>query len=260
MARYAAETARLAPFMPCDTSRVDDARAPARLAQRRYVVSSDAPNFPEVLTPADSDFPRVVDLSDAAESGAAPLAAHIRQAMDERLPTEGALVFRGCDRATADPQAFAELLAALSPSYLPRDYVAGAAARSSLAEGVMTASVSVALDSVVADTSRSVVGTVAQDDPASVSIEPHLEMSYSADPPDVVLFGCMSAPGPRQGGETPVADMRAFTAAIDPSVLVRFFLVGAAPLQPRIPPHARLRSCCLRTSSQSVACATRGAC
>ena len=48
----------------------------------------------------------------------------------------------------------------------------------------------------------------ASDDPPEVTMEPHLEMSYSKTMPSRIMFYCHQAPQPWEGGQTPICDMR----------------------------------------------------
>lgn len=58
------------------------------------------------------------------------------------------------------------------------------------------------------------------DYPAAYPIQLHCEYSYGARWPMRLLFGCLVAP--ESGGQTPVADMRAVLARMDPAVAARF--------------------------------------
>lgn len=56
--------------------------------------------------------------------------------------------------------------------------------------------------------------------PPYYPIPNHNEMSFLSDPPRRLMFACLVAA--RRGGETPLADMRAVAAGLDPGVRERF--------------------------------------
>lgn len=169
-------------------------KPPIQLSMRKFVVSSEAPHFPQQLRHADPSFPTPVPLSsttlegDSFEDATAAVAKEMRAAIDGQLLDKGALVFGGLQRWTEQPAAWSQLVSALG--YPAMAYTGGTAARTVMADAVLTAS----------------------DDPPQVSIDPHQEMSYAARYPGKLMFACKANDHrPQGGGETPMADMRAVT-------------------------------------------------
>eukprot|EP00931_Biecheleriopsis_adriatica_P010379 TRINITY_DN111455_c0_g1_i1.p1 TRINITY_DN111455_c0_g1~~TRINITY_DN111455_c0_g1_i1.p1 ORF type:complete len:424 (-),score=55.83 TRINITY_DN111455_c0_g1_i1:238-1509(-) len=97
--------------------------------------------------------------------------------------TPGAVLLRGLPLANASD--LSKLLHDLGTSDMP--YTGGVAPRSEVSKGVMQASI----------------------EPASVTIEPHWEMSYAADYPQILLFFCSRRPQKAGEGLTPITDGRA---------------------------------------------------
>ena len=183
-----------------------------RVQGRPYLAGSDSPSFPQSLTLArdDLDFPRVLDCRAAACGAGADVkevGKALRAAVDKHLPESGALLFRQLDSfdcIDATSASFSRLFTALG--YTPRGYAGGTASREELAESVLTAS----------------------DDPAVVSIEPHIEMAYMAERvPSKIMFFCESpAAADDGGGQTPIMSVRTLLEALDPAVVARFRKLG----------------------------------
>ena len=150
---------------------------PVPIHNRPLLVSSSSPSFPKYLAPAEPSFPALVTPS-APFSSIAELGEAVDCHISSQLETHGALLFR-LGSAINSPIEFNTLIESLSSS--PMHYTGGSTVRTSVATNVLTAS----------------------DDPPLVTIEPHNEMSYTADPPTRIAFYCMSTAS--HDGQTPIA-------------------------------------------------------
>ncbi|GLF92747.1 TauD/TfdA family dioxygenase [Streptomyces yaizuensis] len=126
------------------------------------------------------------------------VAAARRAEIEERLTAHGAVLFRGFDVASAEE--FARFGEAVSPQQL--DYVYRSTPRSAVTDGVFTTT----------------------EYPAEQEIPLHCENAYQRTWPLKLAFCCL-VPA-TTGGETPLADLRTVTAALDPALLERFATRG----------------------------------
>ncbi|WP_261720517.1 TauD/TfdA family dioxygenase [Streptomyces sp. FZ201] len=117
-----------------------------------------------------------------------------REEVDTRLTEQGAVLFRGFDMTT--PEDFARFGRAASAARL--DYTYRSTPRSTVTDGVFTTT----------------------EYPADQEIAPHCENAYQRTWPLKLAFFCQTPA--TTGGETPLADLRAVTAALDPDLLDRF--------------------------------------
>ncbi len=145
-------------------------------------------SLPFGLGPAINADPTDVD------SLAAWCAEH-REEMNEQLATHGALLIRGF--ALNTPEAMEKVALALEPA-LQNDYL-GTSPRDAVTTYVFSAS----------------------ELPGFYPIPQHCEMTFLAEPPRRIFFGCMTAPAPGSG-ETPLTDFRRVAADLDPAVKERF--------------------------------------
>jgi hypothetical protein len=129
-----------------------------------------------------------------APGGAVEFIEHHRGWLDDQLRSRGAALLRGF--AIASPQAFEAAARAVEP-VLQNEYL-GTSPRDARTPYVFSAS----------------------ELPPHYPIPQHNEMTFLRDPPRRLMFGCLVAA--RRGGETPLADMRAVAAGIDPAVRGRF--------------------------------------
>ena len=111
------------------------------------------------------------------------------------LRDRGALLFRGFSRLDG-PDAFAAVLSGFSPRL--RDYIEGQSRRTRLARGVY-------------DSTHY---------PADQRVTLHNELSYTADPPSWLFFGCQVAAA--TGGETPILDGRVFWRQLPQDLVAGF--------------------------------------
>lgn len=135
------------------------------------------------------------------ERGVAAAAARFaasRDAIDEALWANGALLFRGFAIATPED---VELLAAAVAAPLANDYL-GTSPRNALTTYVHNAS----------------------ELPPYYPIPQHCEMSFVKKPPSRLVFACLVAPS--ANGETPLADFRAVLRDLDPTVRAKFERLG----------------------------------
>jgi alpha-ketoglutarate-dependent taurine dioxygenase len=116
------------------------------------------------------------------------------QWLGDKLRQYGGILFRGF--AFDSPQVFEQFVAAISPRFM--EYTRGATPRQHVQGQVYTST----------------------EAPPSVPIPLHCEMSYMERFPDKIYFYCQVAP--KQGGQTPVADMQQVYNHLDPSVRQRF--------------------------------------
>lgn len=121
-----------------------------------------------------------------------------RDRVEDMLRTAGAVLFRGF--AVGDADEFARVVAALSPATL--DYVYRSTPRSSVTGGVFTTT----------------------EYPPAQEITLHCENAYQRQWPRRLAFCCLTPAA--TGGETPLADMRAVTAAIGEELVDRFAVRG----------------------------------
>ena len=181
---------------------------PPRVRGRPYLAGSASLDFPRSLPLATDGFPLVLDgVANARGASIEQISTALRAAVDEHLSTSGALVFRQLDRfdcIDATSASFSRLFTSLG--YAPREYAGGVASREALAESVLSAS----------------------DDPAAVSIEPHIEMAYmAASVPSKVMFYCeRPAAEDDSGGQTPIMSVRTLLERLDPAVVARFRELG----------------------------------
>lgn len=125
-------------------------------------------------------------------------AAENREAVESRLRTYGAILFRGFGMAS--PEEFHRLAQALCGELL--DYKERAAPRHEVGSNLYTST----------------------EFPADQVIPLHHEMSYSHNWPKKLLFYCDQPPA--EGGRTPVVDDRRFIEHIDPEVKERLVRKG----------------------------------
>jgi alpha-ketoglutarate-dependent taurine dioxygenase len=146
----------------------------------------------------DDGLPRTWQVThggDAPIDGACAWLREERPLLEQEVRKYGALLIRGIQSADS-AESFARLMEVIAPELM--DYVGGTSPRQVVHGRIMTAT----------------------ELPPAYSIPLHQEMSYTDDSPDRIVFYCRS-PAP-EGGFTTVADMRAVTARIDPSVRKRF--------------------------------------
>jgi alpha-ketoglutarate-dependent taurine dioxygenase len=124
----------------------------------------------------------------------AEVVAGDRDRVDDMLRTTGALLFRGF--AVGDADEFARVVSALSPE--PLDYVYRSTPRSAVTAGVFTTT----------------------EYPPAQEVTLHCENAYQRQWPRRLAFCCLTPAA--TGGETPVADLRAVTAAIGAELVDRF--------------------------------------
>jgi len=153
-----------------------------KLANRPYLAGSGGDGFPDSMSYANADDCDSYVLQNTLSI--ANLGVNIRDIIDNRLITKGAVLVRGLDSVIKDASTFSSLVDHLGNRF---SYTAGFASRKELdnAPGVVAAA----------------------DDPPETTIEPHLEMSYNKKMPGKILFYCLSAPS-CGGGQTPICDMR----------------------------------------------------
>lgn len=137
--------------------------------------------------------PRVFEPASGDRDLASLISAY-RAALEERLLEHGALLFRGFDVSSIGD--FERIGDAVSPRKL--EYIYRSTPRTSIGKGVFTAT----------------------EYPPEQEIALHCENSYQSDWPLKIAFCCLVAP--RDGGQTPIADMRRVTAAIGGELLDRF--------------------------------------
>jgi len=163
---------------------------PVPLGGRPFLVGAEDPGLPRTLLHATSDD---VDLWRFNNSKLGQtidsVGAEIKDIVKERLPSAGAMLFRGLSPIVSDSKDFSKLAKKFGQ---PFDYFGGFAARTELAPGVMNATL----------------------DPPETTIEPHLEKSYSEDMPDKFFIYCHEAPGVEEGGQTPICDFKKVTEDI----------------------------------------------
>lgn len=115
-------------------------------------------------------------------------------AIEARLLNHGAVVMRGA--AVDTPERFEAVASAAIPD-LEEEYL-GTSPRAGRTRRVFNAS----------------------ELPGYYPIPQHCEMTFIANPPRRIVFGCLVAPA--TGGETPLVDFRAVLAQMDPAVRERF--------------------------------------
>ena len=130
---------------------------------RAYLAGADSPRVPATI-PIANDL--ALGLAHAAQTPA-EAAALCRDAIDERLPATGALLFRRLP--IADRAGFDAFMQALG--YAPHGYDGGIAVRARDAGYALLAS---------------------QEDPR-ITMAPHNEMAYLPNPPRKVFFFCAAA-------------------------------------------------------------------
>jgi alpha-ketoglutarate-dependent taurine dioxygenase len=146
--------------------------------------------FSLIRNPADEALP----VATGAPGGALAFIDGHRGWIDDQLRTRGMALLRGFGLATAE--AFEAAARAVEPA-LKNEYL-GTSPRDARTPYVFSAS----------------------ELPPHYPIPQHNEMSFLGTPPRRLMFGCLVAA--RRGGETPLADMRAVAAGLDPAVRGRF--------------------------------------
>lgn len=142
---------------------------------------------------ADAPFAAVIE-ADAPGTDLAAFWAERREAIERLAETYPAILFRGfADHGDAGFRAVREIAVEAPARYLYRS-----TPRTDVGNGVMTAT----------------------EYPADQEIPPHCENAYQRDWPLRLLFGCIVAPA--RGGQTPLVDMRAVTAALDAETVRAF--------------------------------------
>ncbi|WP_320069442.1 TauD/TfdA family dioxygenase [Micromonospora sp. RTGN7] len=165
-------------------------RVPVR--GRAYLAGSTHENFPESVPDIGDTIPTL--MLDRAASAGPQLAAAVRDAVDEALPTHGGVLLRGLP--LTDRAGFETLVAGLGYDLV--GYRGGIAVRRN--------------DSAVA--------LHASDEDARVTLSPHNEMAYLPRYPRKIFFFCEKQA--ERGGEVPVNDIRRTAELIPASVLDEF--------------------------------------
>ena len=122
---------------------------------------------------------------------------------DSQLLKYGAILLRGYEVRT--PEEFQAISQKFAPKFV--DYTRGASPRTKVSGAVYTST----------------------DAPPFAPIPLHCELSYIDEPPDRIFFFCHTPA--EEGGETPIADMRAVYAAIDPGIRQKFETRGIRIIQ-----------------------------
>lgn len=143
--------------------------------------------------PVAGRMPLMLERNGAASDAAQFVSCH-REAVAELLLRHGALLFRGFHVSTV--RDFERFVDAVSSERL--DYIYGSTPRSAVAQRIFTAT----------------------EYPASQEIPLHSENSYRRDWPLKLALCCLTPA--RDGGETPLADLRLVTQRIVPELLERF--------------------------------------
>jgi hypothetical protein len=153
---------------------------PSRIRGRPGLAGGDSALAPASLAPPRPDFPLLARPSpDSPRCGVAAWARAARRLLDERWKEAGAVLLRGLPiRSVREFSAFIEAL-----GYEPMPYGGGIASRTEVAPRVLTVN--------AADPQKTIML--------------HNEMTYGAVVPRHLFFFCESAPGAREGGETPIA-------------------------------------------------------
>ncbi|XP_078682137.1 dapdiamide synthesis protein DdaC-like isoform X2 [Branchiostoma floridae x Branchiostoma belcheri] len=174
---------------------------PAPLRGRRFLVGSDSPGVPEVLSPPGEGFPPVYVPADGArfspEDWAVAARDVVRSVVDGGV---GAALLRGLPLHTAKD--FSRFFN--NSGLRPMTYEGGAALRNNVTGHVDTASI---------------------EHPA-ISMETHNEMAYTHPYPEKILFFCLEPAQPGCGGESVMADVRQILRKLDPSVVAKFRSLG----------------------------------
>lgn len=224
--RRFSSAARCCGFGPTSTSACHHhPRAAPRVRDRPYLAGSSSASFPATIPYASDTFPLRLDPTAQLgfDSDLDAVGGAVREAIEAHLPHAGAVLFQGLDRfdcVEPSSASFSRLFASLR--YRSRGYGGGVASRVSLAKDVLTAS----------------------DDPAVVSIEPHIEMCYIPEPlPSKIMFFCRTPPANGdEGGQTPIMPIRPLLERLDPAIVARFRELGVryyrhCPDESRTGPH-----------------------
>ena len=143
----------------------------------------------------DEPLPLIIETDDAPTLSA--LIDWLRKEaawIDGEILRSGGVLLRGFP--VFDEESFEHVASAALPRLLP--YLEGQSPRTKLRDGVYTST----------------------EYPQRLSITLHSELSYTAQPPQRLVFGCQTPP--ETGGETPIVDCRKAYARMDPGLRSRF--------------------------------------
>jgi len=170
-----------------------------KIANRKYLDGSSFSELPTTLPFANSQILKAFKVKDNSELSS--VFQDISDLLERNLVNYGAILISNFN---IDKHMFADFITSTNRTVF--NYAGGNAAREEYddAPGIMNAT----------------------DDPAEVTIEPHLEMSYSKTMPARIYFTCENAPKIGEDGQTTICDKELVTKLLDKKIVGRLWTEG----------------------------------
>ncbi|XP_064628838.1 dapdiamide synthesis protein DdaC-like [Lineus longissimus] len=175
-----------------------DARTVTQLAGRSFLPNSQSKNFPKYLKEASDNFPHVfkLHLKKVFKPELGKFGRSFRPILDKMVDKYGVVVLRGFNIDSAIP--FSEFFQALGYPTMP--YYSGTGVKGEVATSV----------------------AAPRSDPPICTVEPHNEMTYVKNSPDLVFLFNQITPARSCGGEVVLVDTRDIMHELEESVINKF--------------------------------------